>query len=373
MGSNSKGYVTLGAAVAAALLISAVSIAWATGAVGAAADAFGVGSSVSDKGPQDPGENQNQDGDGEPVEFRQVAWDSEDCGNCYRTDLEAKAPVASDMEADIFVGEPDEDGDYGDYVDYNRTTATDGMTQGVDFFHTDGTSVSTLTWARSSTDISSGTYKIAIDDDSSTEEYHTLFTEATVPEMIRFTNYDNNRPVTLVSQGEFDRRSSYDSDSYNLLNSNGNGVDFSDKDGAKDLASSAYSSDDETFTLQREVDYQHGKDYLGSVNIHDVNSTGLVTAELQITAMVEQEDGTMEEETIFDQQIADEGDEEDIEHDLTDNIETNPEIVGDTLEADLEVNFDGTAVTSGDTLVNASIDDSYGNKVGSAPFMSLNS
>jgi hypothetical protein len=247
------------------------------------------------------------------------------------------------------------------------------MTQGVGFFHTDGTSTSSLTWARSSTDISSGTYKIAVDDDASTEEYHTLFTEAEVPEMIRFTNYDNNRPITLVSQGDFDRRANYDSDSYSILNSNGNGVAFSDKDGSKDLATSAYSTDDETFTLDRELDYKHGKDYLGSVNIHTVNSTGKVTADLQVTAMVEQEDGSMQEEVIFDQQLAQDGSEEDIDHDLTDNIETNPEIVGDTLEADLEVNFDGTAVSNGGTLINASIDNSYGNKVGSDPFMSLTS
>jgi hypothetical protein len=358
-------------------LMSLIAVLSVVAIAGVGLGVYAVGTQI-DAGPFsmiDSGNNQgdNTGSGSDPVEFRSVSWDSNECGNCYRTDLEAKAPVSSDFEADIFNADPDGDGDYGDYVDYNRSQATKGLTQGVDYFHADGTGVTTLTWSRSSTDISSGTYDIAIDDDASSEEYHTLFTEITVPDTIKFTNYDNNRPSTVVSQSEFDRRANYDGDSYNLVDDNGNDVAFSDLDGAKDLATSAYSSDDEDFTLERELDYQHGKDYLGSINVHDVNSTGTVTADLTITAMVEQDDGSMVEETIFTDQIAEDGSEEDITNDLTDDIDSNPKIVGDTLEAELEVNFDGTAITDGDTLVNASIDDSYGNKVGSDPYMSLTS
>lgn len=325
-----------------------------------------------------PGQSQdpaNGTGGG-AVEFKKVKWDSNDCGNCYKVDMQAQAPVASDFEADLFNAQPDEDGDYGNFVDYNRSKATNGMTQGVDYFHTDGTGTDTLTWSRS-IDISSGTYDVAIDDDAATEEYHTLFTQVKIPETIRFTNYDNNRPIKIVGQSEFDRRADYDSDGYSLLNSNGNNVDFADKDGTKDLASSAYSSDDETFTVKRTLDYKHGKDYLGEVSLLSVNGTSQATVDLVVKGHTGEDtdgDGTVEQrETLFDQQLAQDGSSSDFDADLSDNIETAPVKVGSELVAEFKVNFDGTAVGTDWTVANATIKDSYGNNVGSSPYISLTS
>lgn len=332
------------------------------------AESTGTTNFLSTVGPSDTGPEEG--GSGDPVEFRTVEWDSNDCSECYRVDLQTKAPVASSFKADIFNAQPDDDGDYGNPVDYDRSKATSGMTQGVDYFNAEGASTDTLTFPRS-LEISSGTYDIAIVDNSSNPEYHDLFTEVNVPDTVKFTNYDNNNPVTIVSRSEFDRRAAYKSDSYSLLDSDGNNVDFADKDGVKDLATSAYSTDDETFTVSRKLDYEHGKDYLGEVNLLSVNGTSKATAELKVTGMVEQSGGSLKEEVIVDQTLAQNGAKEDFDTMLTENIEKHPEIVGDTLTADLEVNFDGTAVSDGWTIVNATIKDSYGNNVGSSPYISL--
>lgn len=302
----------------------------------------------------------------EPVEFTEKKWI-----NGYTVPLDVKAPVSSDLQADIFVAEPESDGDYGDYVDYNRTDATSGMTQGVDYFHQDGAGIQTLTFDPE-TSIDPGTYKIAIDDNASTEEYHTLFKDITVPSLVEFNKYDNDVAERIIKESDFDRRPGYDSDTYSLYKGSGtsNGVDFSDKDGAKDLATSAYGSGEETFTVQRQVEYTHGMDYLGEVNFITANSTA--NTDITLTIEATKKDGSTE--TVFDEEIASDGSSNDFDEVIpdVDDDELNPLKVKD-LEATMEVTFDGGSVSNGDVLANASIRNIYGNEIGTDKFISLTS
>ena len=318
-------------------------------------------------GNQDTDNNQGTNGD-EPVEFRTVNWDSNDCSDCYKVDLQATAPVASDFEADIFNDEPKDDGEFGNYVDYNRSDATSGMTQGVDYFHTDGTSTDTLTWSRS-LDISSGTYQIAIDDDASSEEYHTLFTEVTVPETVKFTNYNNNNPITAVNQGDFMRRASYSTDSAEISTINGDAAEFSDLDGDTNLSSSAWDSgnDDETVTVERSLEYESGVDLLGEVSISSVASS-VNEADLTITG--ETPDG---ETTVYDRTVAENGAKvSNLETDIADSedMDVNPDVVSD-LTVTLDVEFDGTSASADSTAITVDVQDIYGNSVGTAGSTSL--
>ena len=315
----------------------------------------------------DPNQDNQDDGD-IPVEFRTVQWDSNDCGECYRVDLEARAPVASDFEADIFGAEPKEDGEFGNYVDYNRSDATSGMTQGVDFFHASGTGTHTLNWPKSM-DISSGTYKVAIDDIAGSEEYHTLFTEVEVPETVKFTNYDNNNPVTAVSQSDFMRRATYNTDSAEIATINGDAAEFSDLDGDTDLSDSAWSSssDDETVTVERSIDYSNGVDLLGEVSVSNVDAS-VNEADLKLTAQ------TPEGETVvYDRTVAENGEKvSGLETDIADSedMDVNPDVVSD-LTATLDVEFDGTSASAGNTSVTFDVQDIYGNSVGTAGSTSL--
>jgi len=345
------------------LVVVAAAISGSLAFVAMGSDAFS-----NFNGNQDT-ENNDQGSNGDtPVEFRTVQWDSNDCGECYRVDLEAKAPVASDFEADIFAESPDDDGEFGNYVEYNRSDATSGMTQGVDYFHTDGTSTDTLTWSRSM-DISSGTYKVAIDDDASSEEYHTLFTEVTIPDTVKFTNYDNNNPITGVSQGDFKRRASYDTDSAEITTINDDAAEFSDLDGDTNLSDSAWdsSNDDETVTVERSIDYQNGVDLLGEISVSNVDGS-VNEADLEITAQTPEG-----EKVVYDKTVAEDGSKvSQLETDIADSedMEVNPDVVSD-LTATLDVEFDGTSATADNTAITVDVDDIYGNSVGTAGSTSL--
>jgi len=305
-----------------------------------------------------------------PVEFKTVQWDSNDCSTCYKVDLEARAPVASDFEADIFNKEPKDDGEYANYVDYNRSEATSGMTQGVDYYHSDGTSTDTLTWSRTM-DIQSGTYKVAIDDDASSEEYHTLFTEVKVPDTVTFGTYDNNNPITAVQQSDFMRRAAYNTDSAEITMINGEAAQFSDLDGDTNLSDSAWSSnDDETVTLERTYDYKHGVDLLGEVSVSSVASS-VNEADLKLVAQTP--DG---EKTVYDKTVAENGAKvsglETTIPDLGDDedMDLNPEEVSG-LTWTLDVEFDGTSASADSTAITVDVDDIYGNSVGTAGSTSL--
>ena len=374
MGSTSKGYMQ----VLVAMLTLVVS-----GVVVFGAAQMGVFSGVpvlSSLGQADT--PTDTDGDAQPggdtsTEFRMVQWTDE-----YTVPLEMKAPVAANLQADIFVDTPDTDGDYGDYVDYNRTKATSGMTQGVDFFHQDGANVQSLTFDPG-TSIQPGTYDVAVEDNASSgsKTYHDLFTEATVPETVEFNRYDDGKATTIVEQGDFDRRAAYDSDSYTLYSGTDTNSDvpFSDLDGTTDMKPSAYGTDDdETFTVTRTLDYKHGVDYLGDVDVLTVNSTSNVDADMSVTAMVRNEDGELEETEIFNQDVADGGEENNFEEQIQtiggeDTSETDPAIVGDELNVQVTVEFDGGSAVDGDTQFNATINDIYGNTVGTSPYISLTS
>jgi len=346
------------------LVVVVAAIFGAVAFVGMGTDAF------SSFGNNDQNDTDGQNNGDTPVEFRTVNWDSNDCSTCYKVDLEARAPVASDFEADIFNKEPKEGGDYANFVDYNRSEATSGMTQGVDYYHADGTSTDTLTWSRTM-DISSGTYKVAIDDDAGTEEYHTLFTEVTVPETVTFGTYDNNNPITAVSQSDFMRRADYNSDSAEITMINGEAAQFSDLDGDTNLSSSAWSSnDDETVTVERTYDYKHGVDLLGEVSISNVASS-VNEADLKLVAQTP--DG---ETTVYDKTVAENGAKvsglETTIPDLSDtqDMETNPDVVNG-LTVTLDVEFDGTSASADSTAITFDVDDIYGNSVGTAGSTSL--
>lgn len=274
--------------------------------------------------------------------------------------LDVVAPVATNFTTSAFVAEPDEDGDYGNYVDYNQTEAQSGLSAGVDYYQESATDSKTVTYP-ANLDLPAGeTLDLAVVDDTGAE-YHDTFTEMDVPSEVAKIDYENDNSLSVVSSSAFTRLPDYSDDSSEITQINGDSTDFSDfGTSSTDLADDAYDSEtDQTVEVDRTIEMNHGAMALGEVNVDNVSSN---VAEATIQVSYEDENGNTV--SLFDEQVADSDGQTDFEEALTEDMETSPEFVNSDLTVTYEVEFDGSSVSSDEELLSAEILNIYGNSVG---------
>jgi hypothetical protein len=274
--------------------------------------------------------------------------------------LEVVSPVATDFSSTAFIAEPNEDGEYGNYVDYNESDAQSSLSAGVDYYHEEVDDSRTITYPANLGLPSGETLDFAIVDTTGSE-YHDTFTSGEVPTEVATIDYENDNTLSVVNSGAFHRMPSYSSDSAEITQINGDSTEFSDfGSSSTDLVEIAYDSDTgQTVEATRTIEFDHGSMALGEVDVANVSSK---VSEATITVTYENSDG--ETVSLFDEQVADEDGITDFDEELTENMDTEPEWVNSELEVTYDIEFDGSALHFNQELFSAGILNIYGNYVG---------
>lgn len=284
--------------------------------------------------------------------------------------LDVVAPVASDFEVTAFNAEPHEDGEYGDYADFNSSDATSGLTAGVGYYQETGTDTKTVTFPANLKLPSGETLQFAIVDTASTQEYHPAFVDADVPSEVSEIDYDNGNSKTLIGSDSFKRKPSVKSDAASIEEINGETAEYADYEGSStNLDAAAYDSETgETATLERTIELDHGYMALGEVDVANV-SDDLTSGEVEI--YYTNSEGN--KETIFDKTVAEDGSEDtdvdmEIPTDLGDDesVSENPEWVNKELHIEYTMEFDGSSVSADEELLSVGLKNIYGDYVGTS-------
>lgn len=326
---------------------------------------FVVAGTMSDAGPlglidsgtDDSDTNQNQDSG-----VTMLDWAD------HELDLNVVAPVATNFSSTAFVAEPDEDGDFGNYVDYNASDAQSGLSAGVDYFKEEVTNSKTISYPANLRLPAGETLSFGIVDTTGTE-YHDTFVDGEVPTEVSQIDYEKSgSSVSIVGSDAFTRLADYSSDSASIESVNGETADFeSYGTSATDLADSAYDAEtDQTVEVVRTIELNHGAMALGELNKTNVSSN-VKSADVQVT--YEDENGNTV--SLFDETVADADGFTDFKEEFKEEMETNPAFVNSDLTVTMDVEFDGSSVTSDEELLSIGVLDIYGNAVGTQDSVSL--
>lgn len=266
----------------------------------------------------------------------------------------------SPNSADVYVFEEEPD-NYGNYVDWDSSQATDGLSQGVDYYSTTGATSDSIDLGH----IPSGDYFLVVEDDN----YHTTFMEVSVPDEVRESFAENDQSITLAQTGDFDLTATYGSDNVVVYDDDGNvlntGTDISDPS----------SNATRTVEIVREIEVDTGVSYLGKYDVTSFNDgDGIEEVDLTLeagghTCSVELKDGNSGE-------LADStshGEDLDACVDAISDVETDPAQENSRITMTFDVTYDAnTAVANagdgeigpGESMFTIELDDISGSNVG---------
>lgn len=255
---------------------------------------------------------------------------------------------------------------YGNYVDFDLSTAKNGLSAGVDYREQSSITSDSVTFD----DLASGTYYLVFTDSS----YQTKFLKVTMPETVPkfYVSAGNDKPVKLASTGDFDLTATYGSDNIVVYDSDGNvlntGTNIADPS----------SNGSRTVEIVRTIEVDTGVSYLGRYDITSFNDgDGIEDVSLTLeaagkTCSVDLKNGNSGD-------LADSTSHGEDLHECISgisNVDTEPVKANNEITMTLDVtytaNTDGNSTAGdgelepGESMLTEAIDDIFGNDVSTA-------
>lgn len=289
-------------------------------------------------------------------------------------EVDAKVPLPTSVgSADVYLFEEKPDTSspvhHGDYVDFDTTEATSGLTAGVDYHKVSISSSDTATF----TDLDAGEYYGVLVDKSSPRDYHYEFFQATMPEQVDKFLVKQDNPYKLIDKSEFTRFPTYDTDDVVTMDTSGSTVALS-----ADIDDADSDMQDRQRTIERTIDYSGGADYLGELVVNNFNS-GDGIQDLSVT--VEADGSVLMDKTLVDGSTDEFGSDNAYSEAVVENAQEDPETVVDEVTVTLDVTYDANAsstvqndnswIENGEGIADFHVENIYGNKLGSSGTVSI--
>jgi hypothetical protein len=290
----------------------------------------------------------------------------------YTVDGEVTLPTTvSSADAYLFEKKPDTDSPvhYGDFVDFDATEATSGLTEGVDYEKVSVSSKDTITFS----DLDAGQYNLVLVDTSSPRDYHYRFMQVSMPDQVAKFKVEQSQPIKLAKKSEFDRFDTIKSDDAVAFNSDrSETVSLS-----ADLDSDSSNLTDRQRTVERTIELSGGKAYLGKVVADNLNDKDGIS-QVEVTVTVDGEEKFSK--TLLDGSTDEFGSDNSYSKELVDNPQENPVTASSDVVVTVDVTYDYNTdyansdngdIGDAESMLDFKMTDIYGNTLGSAGTSSM--
>ncbi|QIB75372.1 hypothetical protein G3I44_14375 [Halogeometricum borinquense] len=281
--------------------------------------------------------------------------------------VDAKVTLPTTItKGDVYLFEEKPDADrpvnYANYVDFDISEATSGLTDGRDYYKENASGASSVTF----NDLDSGTYYLVLVDESASRDYHNLYAEVTMPEEVGLAFAEQDKDVKLATQKDFTLFPTYGTDNTVITNAEG---DFQTTGDNLDNPSTNGTRER---IVEREMEVDTGSAYLGKLVAENFNDDDGIE-EMYIT--VEADGKTLYDQQVVDGSDSDFGSDNALTEDLADAIDTDPETSSSTITLTVDVVYtantlsgsaDDSKIGTSESIVDLWVEDIYGNKVGDA-------